>query len=251
MSQMGENMNSRRGDASKVVAGTEVDSSIVVRSVGLKKSFLSADGSLNVLNGVDLSIARGEMAAVVGESGAGKSTLLHILGGLDRATEGSLNVCGTDYAALSDDAMSRFRNKNIGFVFQFHHLMSDFTAVENVMMPLLIRGTDQTSARKKASYLLERLGLADRVSHKPGKLSGGEQQRVAVGRALVTDPQLVLADEPSGNLDTKTAASLHEMLLELNRSMGITFVVATHNREFAESADKTYELSGGLAVPIG
>lgn len=251
MLHMGENMNSRHGSAPAADTNTDVESSIVVKSVGLRKSFASADGSLNVLNGVDLSIARGEMAAVVGESGAGKSTLLHILGGLDRATAGSLTVCGTDYASLSDDAMSRFRNKNIGFVFQFHHLMSDFTALENVMMPLLIRGDDQTSAREKASYLLDRLGLADRASHKPGKLSGGEQQRVAVGRALVTDPQLVLADEPSGNLDTKTAAALHDMLLELNRSMGVTFVVATHNREFAETADKTYELSGGLAVPVG
>lgn len=246
---MGENMNSRHDAASDVDSERKDSSSIVIKATGLRKSFLSVDGSLNVLNGVDLSIERGQMAAVVGESGAGKSTLLHILGGLDRATDGMLEVCGTDYASMNDDSMAQFRNENVGFVFQFHHLMSDFTALENVMMPLLIRGTDQTTAEEKASYLLGRLGLSERTSHKPGKLSGGEQQRVAVARALVADPKVVLADEPSGNLDTKTASALHEMLCDLNRSMGITFVVATHNRELAESADETYELSAGVTIP--
>ena len=190
------------------------------------------------------------MVSIVGESGAGKSTLLHILGGLDSSSGGGLEVCGKDYSVMQYDELAEFRNRNIGFVFQFHHLLADFSALENVMIPLLIRGDKRTKSVEKASYLLGRMGLSGRENHRPGELSGGEQQRVAVARALAADPKLVLADEPSGNVDERTARSLHDTLTDLNESFGVTFVIATHNRELAARADTTYELSGGLAIPV-
>ena len=250
MAYTGENMNSRKRAGSVTFPVPEDISGFVVKASDLKKSFKSSDGLLDVLTGVDLTVKRGEMISITGESGAGKSTLLHILGGLDRSSGGELEVCGVSYSKMGDDELAQFRNRNIGFVFQFHHLMTDFSALENVMMPLFIRGDDPTESRERASYLLGKMGLAARENHRPGKLSGGEQQRVAVARALATNPQLVLADEPSGNLDTKTASSLHDTLLDLNKSLGITFIIATHNREFATMADKVYNLSGGLAIPI-
>lgn len=250
MAYAGENMNSRVHDGSAENPVENRENAIVIEATGLKKSFRTSDGVLDVLNGVNLRIRSGEMVSVVGESGAGKSTLLHILGGLDRSSGGTLKVCGRSYSEMDDDELAEFRNRNIGFVFQFHHLMADFSAVENVMIPLLIRGDNPTESRERASYLLESMGLSGRATHRPGKLSGGEQQRVAVARALAADPQIVLADEPSGNLDEKTASSLHDTLLELSRNSGTTFVIATHNREFAARADMMYELSGGLTVPV-
>jgi len=250
MANTGENMNSRVHNASSKNSVPIQRDAVVIEATGLKKSFSSSDGMLNVLNGVNLKIRSGAMVSVVGESGAGKSTLLHILGGLDRSSEGGLQVCGRNYSDMDDNELADFRNRNIGFVFQFHHLMADFSALENVMIPLLIRGDNSVESGEKASYLLEKMGLSDREKHRPGKLSGGEQQRVAVARALATDPKVVLADEPSGNLDQRTASALHDTLLELNESFGTTFVIATHNREFAARSDTMYELSEGLAVPV-
>lgn len=243
-------MNSRENNRPAELERPEQRDGVVVQAVGLRKSFGLGDDSLDVLNGIDMKIRSGEMISVVGESGAGKSTLLHILGGLDRPTGGGLTVCGKDYSGMNDNELADFRNRNIGFVFQFHHLMSDFNALENVMMPLLIRGDNTSESRSRASSLLDMVGLADREQHRPGKLSGGEQQRVAVARALATDPRVVLADEPTGNLDEKTAAALHETLLQMNRSTGVTFIIATHNREFAASADMMYELSRGRVNPV-
>lgn len=247
---MGENMNSRVHDGPAKNPGPAPGSDIVVKAVGLRKSFATCDGLLQVLNGVDLEVRSGQMVSIVGESGAGKSTLLHILGGLDSSSGGGLEVCGRDYSSMHHDEIAEFRNRNIGFVFQFHHLLADFSALENVMIPLLIRGDERTKSAEKASYLLERMGLSGRENHRPGKLSGGEQQRVAVARSLAADPKLVLADEPSGNLDEKTARSLHDTLAELRESFGTTFVIATHNRELASRADGIYELSGGVAIPV-
>ncbi len=249
MSGYGENMNSYNAEEQRAKSASEMRAGIVVRASGLQKNFQTADGELRVLTGVDLEVKAGDVVSIVGESGAGKSTLLHILGGLDACTSGELDVCGAKYSDMNDEQLAGFRNENIGFVFQFHHLMADFTAVENVMMPLLIRGNNPKESHKKALETLNKVGLADRASHRPGKLSGGEQQRVAVARALVTEPQLILADEPSGNLDTKTAAALHDTLLELNRNSGVTFIIATHNREFAAKADQAWELSNGRAIP--
>jgi lipoprotein-releasing system ATP-binding protein len=249
MSHFGENMNSHDdavSEPAKDVSGGDT----VVYARRLSKSFRTADGLLHVLNGVDLSIRRGEMVSVVGESGAGKSTLLHILGGLDASSGGELEVCGVRYSEMSDNEIARFRTANIGFVFQFHHLLADFTALENVMIPKLIRRERADSARTVALKLLDLVGLSDRVSHRPGKLSGGEQQRVAVARALANNPQLILADEPSGNLDTKTATSLHSTLSELNRRTGMTMVIATHNRDLASQCNRVFELSSGSAVCI-
>ena len=249
MSACGENMNSYNAEEQRAESAPDKGSDIVVRATGLQKSFDTADGVLRVLTGVDLEVKSGDVVSIVGESGAGKSTLLHILGGLDTYSSGKLEVCGERYSDMDDEQLAGFRNDNIGFVFQFHHLMSDFSALENVMIPLLIRGDNPKESNKKALEALNIVGLADRAGHRPGKLSGGEQQRVAVARALVADPKLVLADEPSGNLDTKTAAALHDTLLELNRKSGITFIIATHNREFAARANQVFELSNGRAIP--
>ncbi len=246
MYNTGENKNSRVDTCPKTDSGEEY----VICADGLKRSFVTGDATLEVLKGIDLKVKRGSMISVMGESGAGKSTLLHILGGLDRSSGGTLSVCNHDYASMSDDQLASFRNNNIGFVFQFHHLLSDFTAIENVMMPLMIQRVDQTEARTKASNLLERVGLQNRANHRPGKLSGGEQQRVAVLRALATEPQIVLADEPSGNLDERTADGLHEFMVDLKEALHTTFVIATHNRDLAGRADSIYELTGGKVVPV-
>ena len=212
------------------------------------KSFKGGDGSeLQVLTGVDLRLARNETVAVTGASGAGKSTLLHILGGLDRPTEGEVFVEGTSLTGLKDEALAAVRNRRIGFVFQFHHLLREFTAIENVMMPALIAGLEEHEARTKAEHILADVGLSERLRHKPSALSGGEQQRVAVARSLVNDPVVLLADEPSGNLDADTSTALHDLLFELQERVSLSILVVTHNLDLASRADRILVMEkGGL-----
>ncbi len=212
------------------------------------KSFEGGDGSeLQVLTGVDLRLARNETVAVTGASGAGKSTLLHILGGLDRPTEGEVFVEGTSLTGLEDEALAAVRNRRIGFVFQFHHLLREFTAIENVMMPALIAGLEEHEARTKAEHILADVGLSERLRHKPSALSGGEQQRVAVARSLVNDPVVLLADEPSGNLDADTSTALHDLLFELQERVSLSILVVTHNLDLASRADRILVMEkGGL-----
>jgi len=213
---------------------------------GVRKVFRKTGVDLEVLRGVDLDVSRGESVAVVGASGVGKSTLLQIMGALDRPTSGSVLFDGNDIAGLSDNALAAFRNRNVGFVFQFHHLLPDFTAIENAMMPALVGGMPEPKARKKADGLLGEFGLRDRAHHRPGELSGGEQQRVAIARALMLDPSVLLADEPTGNLDTHTAESVHELLMDLNRSHGVTLVIVTHNEKLAGMAHRTVRMVDGV-----
>ncbi len=212
----------------------------------LRKSFRSGDETLVVLNGIDLDIAAGEMLAIVGASGVGKSTFLHIVGGLERPASGNVRFGDIDVYSLSSEHIARFRNERIGFVFQFHHLLPEFTALENVMMPALIRGDDRDMASRNAAALLGDVGLAGRIQHRPGELSGGEQQRVAVARALVLNPSVVLADEPTGNLDTHTGEAVHDLIKRLNREKGITFIIVTHNDRLALRADRIFRLADGL-----
>lgn len=207
--------------------------------VGLGKTYPTEDGGeLEVLQDVSFTIYRGEIVAIVGESGAGKSTLLHLLGTLDRPTEGEVLFEGKDIFEQTDNQLAHFRNRSIGFVFQFHHLLPEFTAVENVSMPALIQQKNLTDVRGRAIELLTMLGLQGRLNYRPGQLSGGEKQRVAVARALMNEPSLVLADEPTGNLDTKTADSLHQELLRLRDTMKQTFIIVTHNQALADLADR-------------
>jgi lipoprotein-releasing system ATP-binding protein len=222
----------------------------LLEATGLQKSYESVSGQpLAVLQGVDLVVEAGTMIAIVGESGTGKSTLLHLLGALDRPDAGSVRFRGEEVFARGDRDLARFRNESIGFVFQFHHLLPEFTAVENVAMPALIAQRPLAEARIRATALLDLLGLGDRADHRPTQLSGGEQQRVAVARALMNEPALVLADEPTGNLDVRTGEQLQDELLRLSREMGQTFVVVTHNPAFARRADRVYALKGGLLQP--
>jgi lipoprotein-releasing system ATP-binding protein len=216
-----------------------------VEARGLVKEYTDGPRSVRVLSGIDLTIASGETVAIVGESGVGKSTLLHLLGGLERPSQGTVRVAGTDLGPLRDRELARFRSESIGFVFQFHHLLPDFTALENVMMPLLIAGESPGPARERATVLLERVGLGERLPHRPGELSGGEQQRVAVARAVVRRPALVLADEPTGNLDPDTGGEVERLLIELNREAGITCVVVTHSPRLAGAMDRTMRLTHG------
>ena len=215
----------------------------------LHKGFVSGSGGrLKVLRGVSLSVERGEVVAITGESGTGKSTLLHLLGMLDRPDRGKIAYEGADMSKLSDVELSRFRNTSLGFVFQFHHLLPEFTALENVAMPALICGQPMHRARAHAGMLLEQLGLSERLSHRPTELSGGEQQRVAVARALMNRPALVLADEPTGSLDTKTAHILHEEIIGMSRDHQQTFVIATHNPALSGICDRVLHLRGGTLV---
>jgi lipoprotein-releasing system ATP-binding protein len=203
---------------------------------------------VEVLRDLHLSVARGEAVVIVGQSGVGKSTLLHVLGALDRPTSGEVHFGGVALGTLAERELAALRNREIGFVFQFHHLLPDFTALENVMMPALIRGLGWDEAAASARQVLARVGLGHRLEHKPGELSGGEQQRVAVARAVVLEPRAVLADEPTGNLDPATADEVHELLLDLKRHHGMTLVIVTHNEHLAALADRTLRLEGGRLV---
>ncbi|MEK6583208.1 MAG: ABC transporter ATP-binding protein [Nitrospirota bacterium] len=216
----------------------------------LKKSFYPPAGELQVLNGINLSIKAGEMVAIMGASGVGKSTLLHILSALDRPSSGSILYEGKDVFSLDDNALAAFRNTSIGFVFQFHHLLPEFTALENVMMPGLILRSQKSAVSSqeiqgKAEKLLRELGVFERKNHRPGELSGGEQQRVAVARALILGPKVVFADEPTGNLDTHTGEELFKLLLELNKKEGITFVIVTHNESLSRQCHRVLEMVDG------
>ena len=210
------------------------------------KHFRGGDGGeVRVLEGVDLTVAKGEMVAIVGASGSGKSTLLHLLGALERPSSGEVLIGGSDVSLVDDEALSTIRNQRVGFVFQFHHLLKEFSAIENVMMPLRIAGIAKGEAQARAAALLDRVGLATRASHRPSEMSGGEQQRTAVARALAMSPAVVLADEPSGNLDHHTAESLHDLLVELVRDLGLAAVVVTHNRALAARAHRVLLLADG------
>jgi lipoprotein-releasing system ATP-binding protein len=224
------------------------DNRLIVRMRDVTKDYVLEGKPLRVLRGVSLDVERGKIIAIVGSSGAGKSTLLHVIGGLDRATSGQLEIAGKELGRLKPAEMADFRNRNVGFVFQFHHLLPEFTALENVAMPLLIRGVGMRQALREAAEYLELVGLADRAEHKPAELSGGEQQRVAVSRALIPKPQLVLADEPSGNLDSENGARLHGLLLEISRKEQRTFIVVTHNAELAAYADRILHMRDGVLV---
>lgn len=217
----------------------------ILRCENIHRGFETPDGRIEVLQGIDLCLDRGEMVAVLGASGVGKTTLLHILGGLDRPDQGEILVNGQNYANLSETELALFRNRHIGFVFQFHYLLAEFTALENVMMPLMIASRPYSEARQKAELLLGEIGLRDRLSHRPAELSGGEQQRVAVARALAMEPELVIADEPSGNLDIETGHELHRLLIHLNQTKQTTFLIATHNQRLAGMAHRVVQLRNG------
>ena len=219
--------------------------SALLEVTGLSKSFGTGAGKVDVLKGIDLEVAAGETIALVGASGAGKSTLLHILGTLDRPTSGKVLFKGEDVFRRNDMALAQFRNRAIGFVFQFHHLLPEFSALENAMMPALISGMKKGEAEGIAEGLLRDVGLSHRLTHRPGELSGGEQQRVAIARALVLSPQLLLADEPTGNLDMKTSDEVHDLLAEIHRNKGVTLMIVTHNERLAVRMDRTIRMVDG------
>ena len=214
----------------------------MITTTAIKKSF----GDLQVLKGIDLHIEKGEVVSIVGPSGAGKTTLLQILGTLDRPDSGTVCVDGIDTTRLSQKKLADFRNRHIGFVFQFHQLLPEFTAIENIMIPAYIAGTGNKEARRRAAELLDFMGLSDRATHKPNELSGGEKQRVAVARALVNNPAVILADEPSGSLDSKNKAELHQLFFDLRNQFGQTFVIVTHDEQLATLTDRTIHLRDGV-----
>ncbi len=220
-------------------------SSCLLEVRNLHKSFQTERSRVDVLNGIDLSVGEGDTIALVGASGAGKSTLLHVIGTLDRPTSGEVLFRGEDVFKMGNGELASFRNRSIGFVFQFHHLLPEFTALENVMMPALIGGMEKEKARESASSLLGDVGLSHRLTHKPGELSGGEQQRVAIARALVLSPALLMADEPTGNLDRKTSEEVHDLLAGIQEKTGLTLIIVTHNERLAARMDKTIRLVDG------
>jgi lipoprotein-releasing system ATP-binding protein len=226
-----------------------VERKTLLRAEALHKEYLMGkDLRLHVLKGLDMEVKEGEITVIVGPSGSGKSTLLHILGGLDRPSSGKVVVDNNDLSLLAEEELAAFRNRTLGFVFQFHHLLPEFTAMENVAMPALIRGERLQAAEAKANELLLEVGLGERTGHKPSELSGGEQQRVAVARALMNDPRLVLADEPSGNLDEENSQKLHQLLADLAQKRGLTFVIATHNLDLTKRALRVLQLIDGKLV---
>jgi lipoprotein-releasing system ATP-binding protein len=223
----------------------------ILEARALRKVYRGGDGNpIEVLSGVDLTVSRGEFVAIVGASGSGKSTLLHLLGALDSPSSGAVLLGGQSYSDESPERLAAIRNRKLGFVFQFHHLLREFTALENVMMPLLIAGESESQARSRAEELLANVGLAGRMSHRPSQLSGGEQQRAAVARALAADPLVVLADEPSGNLDTTNSERLHQLFAHLSREFETALIVVTHNRSLAARADRVLSLEGGRLIPL-
>jgi lipoprotein-releasing system ATP-binding protein len=220
-------------------------SDLVLEARGLVKRFEEGPQVLEILHGTDMQVARGEFVAIVGSSGSGKTTLLHLLGGLDTPTSGEVRICGKDFSRCNEVERGKLRNHHIGFVYQFHHLLPEFTALENVMLPVLLNGTGVADATVRARALLESVGLGHRLEHKPGELSGGERRRAAVARALVNTPACVLGDEPTGNLDEKTAANVFELMLELNRAKRTSLVLVTHDRRLARRLDRVLELHEG------
>ncbi|WP_144394324.1 lipoprotein-releasing ABC transporter ATP-binding protein LolD [Pleionea sediminis] len=227
-----------------------MNNSPVLQSENLSKRYLDADREIAVLRGVNLQLNSGESLSIIGSSGSGKSTLLHLLGGLDDASSGDVIIMGKSIHKMNARQQGVWRNQHLGFIYQFHHLLAEFSALENVAMPLLVRGDDKASALKQAGEMIDKVGLAERSEHKPGELSGGERQRIAIARALVTRPACILADEPTGNLDEENAERVYELMLDLNRELGTSLIVVTHDRKLAMRASRQLELHNGVLEEI-